>query len=302
MAAIELVDSDKVLEVVKFHGPLQPLDVRKVIGRGDSIVIGAELSSLASRGHVKVTTVKRGGSPFYYVPGTESKLERVAEFLNEKDIRAYNFLKEKKILRDKSQEPLTRVSLRSIKDYSKQLVVKVNGENEIFWRYFLISENDAIAAIKNAFKPKTETKPSPTPVQAPKPTEKKPVIQESQKSIVDVEHSQQTNELFEQSEDKFLKSIQKFFDEKGIRVKEAKLIRKGSDYEFIIEMQTSVGPAEYYCKAKGKKKCSDGDLSTAYLQGQTRRIPVVFITTGEVAKKAKEKTKTDYKGMLIKEI
>jgi len=43
-------------------------------------------------------------------------------------------------------------------------------------------------------------------------------------------------------------------------------------------------------------------LSSAYLQGQIRRIPTVFITTGEVTKKAKEKIRTDYKGMIIKEI
>lgn len=318
MSAIELVSPEEVLSVVKSIGPLQPLDVRKVLKRGDSIVIGAVLSGLVGRGLVKVTTVKRGGSPYYYSPGTESRLERVSEFLNEKDIRAYNLLKEKKILRDKSQEPLTRVALRAMKDYSRQFTFNVNGEEEIFWRYYLISENDALTAIKNAFsqKQKQSSEKIETPIVQIKPQKEETPVAESksrvpvqnkqtkevQTSIQDKQEDDETHKLFSETNDDFLKKLKKFFDSKGIQVKESKLIRKGSEYEFIIEMETPMGFAEYYCKAKSKKKCNDGDLSSAYLQGQTRRIPVVFITTGEVAKKAKEKTKTDYKGMLIKEI
>lgn len=306
--AIELVSTDDVLRAIQIRGPLMPLDVRKVLGKGDSITIGATLSQLTASGKVKVTHLKRGGSPFYYLPGQESKLEGLYNNLNEKDQRTFHLLKEKKILRDKTQEPLIRVSLREIKDFSRIFTVTVNNEPETFWRYYLISEQEAIQILKEQYAPKKpamkeERKIQETKKEIPKeekPKPKKPKQEkEEQKSL---DHEYEEPNIFETIEDDFLSTLKKFFDKNEIEVKEAKLVRKGSEYDFVIEMKTPMGTAEYFCKAKSKKKCNDGDLSIAYLQGQSRRIPTVFITTGEVNKKARENMKTNYKGMLLKEI
>jgi len=181
MASIELVDTEKVLNAVKMRGPLIPLDVRKVIGKGDSIVIGAELSSLVQRGLVKVTTIKMGGSPFYYVSGQELKLELILKYLNEKDLRACNLIREKKILRDSKQELLSRVCLRNIKDFAKSFTVKVNNQEEIFWRYFLISEKEAIDLVRKMFTPPVkEIKREPLKNDADEIT--KPIVQKSEES------------------------------------------------------------------------------------------------------------------------
>jgi hypothetical protein len=96
--------------------------------------------------------------------------------------------------------------------------------------------------------------------------------------------------------------VLEFFQDKNIKAIDEKIIRKNSDIEFIIKMPTAVGTVEYFCKAKNKKKCSDGDLSSAYLKGQTKKLPTLFLTTGEVAKKSKQKLNTEFKGMVIKEI
>lgn len=319
--AIEIVTTDEVLRALQTRGPALPLELRKVIGKGDSITIGATISQLIKHGKIKVTDVKKGGSPFYYLPGQEPKLELIANNLNEKDLQTYNLLKEKKVLRDKTQEPITRVGLRQIKDYSRLFTVTVNGEKEIFWRYYLVSEQEAIQILKERFAPKKEAVKTESKKEEniEQPTEREQKKTESQKSEKQEgspqspsRSSQHTEKqkslddsyetLLEKTEDDFLNQINKFFKENNISVHKADQIRKGSEYEFIISMQTPMGTAEYYCKAKSKKKSTDGDLSQAYLQGQTRRLPTVYLTTGVVAKKSMEKLKTDYKGMLLKQI
>ena len=67
-------------------------------------------------------------------------------------------------------------------------------------------------------------------------------------------------------------------------------------------MPTPVGKIEYYCKAKAKKKSNDGDLASAKLQGQSKNLPVIYLTTGEITKKAKEKLQSDFKGLVVKEL
>ena len=306
--AIELVSTDDVLRAIQMRGPLMPLDVRKFLGKGDSITIGATLSQLTASGKVKVTNLKRGGSPFYYILGQEPKIENLYNNLKEKDQRTFHLLKEKKILRDKTQDPLVRVSLREIKDFSKMFNVTVNNEQETFWRYYLISEQEAIRILKEKYAPKKpamseESKLIKKKTEVLKQKELKPKREkqerEEQKSL---DPKYEEPNIFETVDDDFLSTLKKFFDKNEIEVKEAKMIRKGSEYDFVIEMRTPIGTAEYFCKAKSKKKCNDGDLSTAYIQGQSRRIPTVFITTGEVTKKARENMKTSYKGMLLKKI
>lgn len=333
--AMEIVTTDEVLNAAQVRGPALPLELKKVIGKGDSITIGAAISQLLKQGRIKVTDVKKGGSPFYYVSGQEPKLELVAGNLNEKDKQTYDILKEKKVLRDKTQEPITRVGLRQIKDYSRLFTVTVNSEKEIFWRYYLVSEQEAIQILKERFAPKTETvkvpekteeksseatKDASQPKQETESSQKKE-LQKSEKQTTQKPKSRPQNSdrrtpaaeeqkslddsyetLLQETEDEFLDQINNFFKENQISVHKADMIRKGSEYEFIISMQTPMGSAEYYCKAKSKKKSADGDLSQAYVQGQTRRLPTVYLTTGDIAKKSMEKLKTDYKGMLLKQI
>ncbi|MCF7871876.1 hypothetical protein K9L97_02475 [Candidatus Woesearchaeota archaeon] len=330
MNSIELVSTEDVLNTVRLHGPLIPLEVRKILRKGDSITIGAALSQLVASKNVLFTNVKRGGSPFYYMNGQEAKLERAADNLNEKDKQTFNYLKSEKVLRDKKQEPLTRVSLRQIKDFSREFSVTVNGEKEIFWRYYLVSEQEAYNILKERYAPRKEEVKVPEKVKdldnqdlsavakgsvesevkvekqekkfsSPKSNSFIEKNKEEQKKLSEVD-SKTVENIFDSVTDEFLTQIKRFFDKNNIFVVNAELVRKGSEYNFTILMETPMGRAEYFCKAKSKKKSNDGDLSTAYVQGQAKRIPVVYLTTGEVTKKAKDKLKTDYKGMLIKEI
>lgn len=320
---VDLVSSEDVLKAVKARGPMIPLEIRKFLGKGDSITIGAELSTLLKKGMVKCTKVKMGGSPFYYVRGQENKLELLNKYLNDKDKRAFEQLRDEKVMKDSSQEPLMRVSLRSIPDFAKRIEFSNNEETILYWRWYMINEDEAISLIKGNIQKKDlslkeEIEPKQEEQQEtkkeieiePKQQETKKEIEvekkeepEPQKKQEPKQEQQQTiPEEIPEYDDEFFKQLNKFFNKNDIKIKNAKMIRKNSDYEFIVEMNTPFGNTDYFCKAKSKKKCNEGDLSSAYLQGQNKRMPTVFITTGEITKKAKTKAKEEYKGLLVKEL
>ena len=102
--------------------------------------------------------------------------------------------------------------------------------------------------------------------------------------------------------DAFMKKLNAYFEEKRIRILEKIKIRKNRGAELIVDLPTAVGRMEYYCQAKKKKKCNDGDLSTAFITGQAKKMPVLFITTGDLTKKAEQMVHKEFKGMVVKKI
>jgi hypothetical protein len=266
------------------------------------------LSELAHNGKVAISNVKRGASPFYYDPNNPASLEKVAQFLGEKDERTYQKLKKEKILRADAVDPLTRVGLSQIKDYAKPVYAQQAGEQILFYRYFLISQEEALQMIKE--KLEGRPKPAQKPVAAPKPAAKPKVAKPSvrpqpparAKPVRKVAPAQRT--LTESTkittDDEFLKRVLRYCRNKKITVKEHEVVRKRQEVDLVVVMQTSVGKATYFVKAKSKKKSNDGDVASALLAGQRKQLPAIYLTTGEVTKKAKEMP--ELKAVIIKEI
>ena len=93
-----------------------------------------------------------------------------------------------------------------------------------------------------------------------------------------------------------------------MRNKKVKAIFKGQngscgyetnkEYDLIINIPSPAGELTYYCKAKSSKRVSDGDLSSAVLKAQSKRLPALFLTTGELTKKAEEALKAELKNQI----
>jgi len=213
---LQNIPKEKIIELVK-QGPTYPAKIAKAIGGGgDTMLIGAILSTLISSGDVKVSTLKIGGSPLYYSPEQESKLEDFISYLNDKDKKTFRLLKEDKILQDSAQDPLIRVSLRAIKDFAKSFEIDFNKQKVLFWRFYSVSKDDAVLMAKkivSEIKPVEVEVPVPEPVIAqklepkqehkpslilePKPVEKsavekhvieKPVVMENTAERHNIEH------------------------------------------------------------------------------------------------------------------
>jgi hypothetical protein len=108
----------------------------------------ALLSELVDNKTLKLSNTKIGGSPVYYVSGQEEKLQVLRDKLNDKQQRAFDMLKQAKIMRDTELEPVIRVSLRDIKDFAKPLNVTWNGLTELFWKWYLTPDIEAEGIIK----------------------------------------------------------------------------------------------------------------------------------------------------------
>lgn len=371
---------DKILELVRSKGPLLPGEINREI-RTNVLFASAMLSELVDSNKLKLTNLKVGSSPLYYAVGQEHMLQKFTQHIGQKQKRAFELLKNNKILRDTEQEPLTRACLREIKDFAVPLEVTLNNNMELFWKFYLLSDDEATQLISSYLNidskpnPKVEeinaqqsqdelisepnnyrenetlaqtadiqaqaipTSQTPThqqvlPEQYTQPVysttistqifeeelfqnhtqaqrESKP-LPEHQKEITDkpkprlkekeiITESQQKILEFPK-DDVFFKEINSFFKKKAILIQDITVIRKGSEIDFIIELPSNVGNLNYFCKAKAKKKIGDGDLSSAFIQGNIKKLPVLFITKGDLTKKAKELLSTEFKSMFVKQI
>ena len=311
---------EKILNFIKFRGPVLPTNLSKEF-RMDSLIMGAYLSELSSNGQVKITNVKVGSSPMYYLPGQEEKIEYLNKYLNEKDARTFALLKEKKVLRDEDLDPLTKVCLRNIKDFAVPLRI---NKVHIFWKYFLVSNEEAQDLIRPLFEPEVkaekqeeikkevpEVKVEPPKVQKEEPkvkekpkksVEKKKVEPKVEKEIKKEVQEELKTEEPKEIKDSFLEKVENYCRANNIYIESFEIINKERDIELIANVPSAIGTMKYFIKARNKKKCNEGDLSSAYLKGQNRNLPTLFVSTGEIPKKTQEKLGNEFKQLVFKKI
>src|SRR3989338_7893261 len=144
-----MIDKKKIIDLIRTRGPILPVHISKDINQ-NILMTSAILSELVSSNQVKLTHAKIGSSPVYYLFGQEYKLQELLfPYLNEKDKNSYTLLRTKRILRDSELTPLERVSLRELKDFAKPLGVTTKNGKEIFWKWYLLSNDDATRIIKS---------------------------------------------------------------------------------------------------------------------------------------------------------
>ena len=310
---------EKALSFIRMNGPVIPSKVAKYIEK-DIIITSAMLSELSSNGQLKISSLKVGSSPLYYVQGQEEKLQNFSGNLNQKDVRTYNLLKEKEVLRDTAQDPLVRVSLRQIKDFAVPLEVNVNGSKELFWKWYLLGNDRVTELIKKELGINDEDKKisQPKPAEKPEPvkegippklepekkdqTEQQKVQEDARKEsqepakkeTITRPKEEQQKKITEDTEDKaaikdeFAKEVDDFFLKSQIHRIDHQVIKKGKETDFIVDVKSPVGEITYYCKAINKKRVNESDLSLVYAQGQIKKLPALLVTPGQLTKKAEK--------------
>jgi hypothetical protein len=274
---------EEILRFMQQKGPVLPADIAKHIN-SNILMASAHLSEVSSNGKLKISHVKAGGSPLYYLPGQETQLQKFADNLHEKEKKAYDLLQQKKVLRDNTLEPVIRVALRAIKDYSVPLQVNFKGNSEIFWRWYLLTNKEAEELIRPSLQKRKEVPKKIEEIQKKieKPIEKRKIAKKIDKN-------------------QFLDSIFNYFSRNKINILSKEIIRK-TEIDFVVQVPSAVGKLEYYCKAKNKKRINDSDLASVFAQGQLRKLPALFLTNGELTKRAKEMLQKDFKGMGVMKV
>ncbi|MBI4146474.1 hypothetical protein HY489_04005 [Candidatus Woesearchaeota archaeon] len=290
---------DKILVIAR-AAPVLPSAIAKEL-QTNSIMAGAMLSEMCDKGLLKTSSLRVGGSPLYFVPGNEAQLLNHVQSLNEKDRRTVSLLDEKKLLRESECDPLTRVSLAAIKDFAKPLVVSYDGKEERFWKWFALADSDAEKLIGQLLEPpkaKAPQEPKELVKEAPKEIVKEvkeqvpvrePIPIKEQAKLPDSEAAkapvQKTLEPVKLDGD-FAQKLLSFFAGSNILVKEQSVVKKKTEFDLVLDIPSPVGSLTYFCKARSKKRVSDGDVSAALVEGQLRRLPVLFVTDGELSKQA----------------
>lgn len=292
-----------ILEIISRKGPVLPVQVSKEIN--DNILMAsARLSELLSSKKIKISSLKVGGSPLYYLPGQEEKLRNFANNLGGVERKAYDLLEQNKVLRDAAMEPAIRVALRQIKDFAVPLQVSYQEKTEIFWKWYLTENKEAEIVIKDIIdiiskrqemqQPQTLQKAPEQQTQSEKPKEEIKKPEETVKKEI-----QKTRRAAPKIN--FLNEINSFLSKAKIKVINTEEIKKNLEFDIIIELNTQLGNVKYFCKAKNKKKINEGDLSSALVNAQSKGLPLLFITNGKTSKKSQEKLDTDFKNIVYRE-
>jgi len=321
------MEIDRILQFIRSKGPVLPVQVASEL-KQNLIIAGAVLSEIAKSGKIKISNTKVGGSPVYYVPEHEYRLQDLYKHLNEKDKRAYDLLKQQKVLRDTSLTPLLRVSLRNIKDFAKPIEVQTSQGTEIFWRWYMTSMQEAEGSIKGFFQQRKPDEPQEKPAEPKEPQAAEPVQPKAAENQPEADdqsetknHEPREEEPREKSEPKESKNLEgyektdneeiqdslhektkRFFKSKDIKVLDVDIIRKNAEIDYTVDVPTPLGQIQYYCKAKTKKKNTEGDIAQVFVKGQGKKLPVLYISTGDLTKKAREAIGKVYKNLIFKKL
>ena len=128
---------EKILSILRMKGPTLPVYISQDTGIS-MLFASAFLSELLSDKIIRISKMRVGNSPIYYLPGQETQLERFSNYLKSKEKEAFLLLQEKRFLRDSEQSPAIRVALREIKDFA--FPFRKNGET--VWRYLTAKESE----------------------------------------------------------------------------------------------------------------------------------------------------------------
>jgi hypothetical protein len=309
-----MLDTSKVIDIVRSKGLALPRDLMKELG-GDTFIMGAVLSQLKDSGQIKLSHTKVGGSPVYYLQANLAKLQDLYKYLHDQEKKAYDLLKQKEVLKDNELTPVLRVALRNIKDFAKPVDVNINNEKILFWRWYLIPNEVAEGKIReyinNEIKSHKPTEQNVIKEEKPTVIKEVPVeIQPETKQIdkpIKKEEPKDTQEILVKTEKKedadgFLGRIKRYFEKNKIEIIDTSIIKKNKEIDFTVSVPSAAGRINFYCKARDKKRNTEGDVSTAYVKGENIRLPVLYLTTGDFTKKTLEMLKKEFKNITINKI
>ena len=311
------VKREKVIEIVKKEGPLLPISISKKL-EINTTFSGAILSELVNSKLINITTVKVGGSPFYYYPGDERKLESLIVHLNGKDQETVQLLKEKEILRDRDLSPLQRVSLRQVKDYAKQVRVTIDNQDDLFWKWFLLRDDKVKELIGNYLDKKENSKEIIELIEPARKETPIPIMQEEirkqheekeaeriKKEKIKIKPEFKTDFRKEEQtslikEEEHYDPLGKFFLDNEIEILQQNIIKKNKEINYLVGLETRIGKSVFFLKYKDKKKINEADLSLAV--HEAGKLPLIILSNGELNNKAKDMINREFRGVIFRKI
>jgi hypothetical protein len=293
-----------IIESIKKRGPSLPIHIAKDIEMS-MLFTSAFLGELVGERRLKISNLRVGSSPIYYLEGQEEKLEDFGTHLKSKEKVAFELLQKERFLEDETQHPAIRVALREIKDYA----IPFEEEGKIIWRYFIepvknykkdqIDEKEIIEEkineelIKeNKEIPKKEVLEAIEEVRVEsnkkeEKREKETGSAKEEKQVEDIFEKEKPKEKKKKEYSEFVEKVIDYLEKNNFKIKE-ELSFKKKEYHAIIEINSDLGPIDFILYAKEKKTLNTDDLMTAVKIAKEKNTQILFLSLGDLNKKSKE--------------
>ncbi|MEM2089579.1 MAG: hypothetical protein QXL88_00580 [Candidatus Pacearchaeota archaeon] len=269
----------KIQELIKARGPCLPSHLSNEIGLS-LLFTSALLSEMVAEKTLKLTFLKIGGSPLYYLEGQEQQLENFIDYLAPQEREVVRLLKEKKVLEDEKLTPLQRIALRNAKDFAKMLKRKIEEKEKIFWHYYLVPEEEVENILNNL---KIE---EPKAIELEQKAEIKVEVKEQEiepekKLRAEIKVRKRGKKKVEAFREKVLESLKKKNIEIFSELKEENKI-------CIALIDSEIGLLKFLVYGINKKVINEADIGLASSYGLEEKLPVLLVTQGKLTKKASE--------------
>ena len=288
---------EKIISILRTRGPSLPVHVAKETGLS-MLFASAFLSELFSEKKIKISDMKIGSSPIYFIPGQESKLENFSHHLKSKEKDAFELLKERKFLKDREQEPAIRVALRAIKDFA----IPFKKEEEIYWRYFAISQEEfnikkeIIPSKLGILQSETTSEEEKSQINEKKelPKEEK-IPKEGELNIFEKPPEKKKKKIVKKKiiskkkkqDEKLFQKVKEFLSKENIEIVDFQNLSKDELILKIIENQK-----EKILIAYNKKRVTELDIIKTYKKIENKDIPYILLIKGEPSKKLSDLIET----------
>ncbi len=300
---------EKILQYMRRNGPSQPTRIAKELGV-DSIIASALLANLVSKNIIKVSHMKIGGSPLYYLPGQERNLQKFSDKLPGKEREAYNLIKSEQVVKNEELDPAIRVAISYLKDFAKPITIMLKNQQEMkLWKWYMLSNEDATKIIREKYfnqsnKERKEEKPIVKKIEQKKVESfQEPISQEK----IEVEEDKEKERKEQGKEDK--KNQEENQKEQEEQKEESNEPQENIPSDIRKAMQNRKLVIEHYEEGKGKdaemkahvdgfdrhkifiyitrkKRINEKDIAMAYLKAELKRIPLIIMHKGDFTKDA----------------
>ncbi len=277
---------ENILAFVKQKGPSLPVQIAKEIGLS-ILFTSAFLSELFSEKELKMSNMRVGSSPLYFVQGQEPMLEKFEEHLKSKEREAFALLKERKFLKDLEQLPAIRVALREIKDFA----IPFKKDEEIIWRFLTVPETD----FKEEKKPEVKVVAEKEIVEKPlleviKKEEEKPSVEHLVKEKKKPQRAEQKTKTVKRKtpskskyDEKFIERVKGFLSKNAVEIINIEGVKKD---EIILRIKSN--GSEQLLIAYKKKKITEKDIINAAKKAAEMNLKYSVLSMGELPKRVSE--------------
>ena len=269
---------ERIISTLKSKGPSLPVHIAGEI-KSSILFSSAFLGELFSEKKVKISHMKVGSSPLYFLSGQEPSLEKFSQHLRSKEKEAFLLLRGKKFLRDSAQSPAIRVALREIRDFA----LPFKSGEEIIWRYFLVPESEFKITEKKPEKPLEIEVNKPVLAVAERETQK-PLDIFSKENKEEPEIKPKKRKAYRKKisgkENEFLNIIKEFLFANSIDLLDTKSSGKR---EIILKVKDK--GEEKLLVAYNKNKISGDDIIKASKKASKENLPYIVLGLGGPLKK-----------------